>query len=341
MTTRTVTPSVAFLCGACKHGSYSHLLTGKDLLHGLQGQWDLVTCDNCQLTQMHPMPRPEELTGYYPATYYAHQDSHGTFRKIRVSRIKKFVLRHHYGYPPGKGRWPLRLAARCLSLLISKKKLFQWIGEGRLLDVGCGQGKALWRLQAFGWSVQGVETDSQAAAMGHEHGLRIHVGDLGSARLSDQSLDLVRMSHVLEHTPDPVAVLAEVRRILQPGGRAWIAVPNLGSAGFKRYQHNWFPLEIPRHLYHFTESSLRQLCQQVGLRVLSVRFKNNVSTTMDSMEYERRERAERSMQKLTGKPMPRRKWIRRLMWLKVWWQDRRRSGDTMEFTCGVANNPSN
>ena len=124
---------------------------------------------------MDPIPTAEEIGKFYPEVeYYAHRPSAGTFRDVRVSAFKRFVLRHGYGYPPSVRRNVVStLAGRLAGLFVSQKHLVPWVGEGKLLDVGCGVGSALWRMRAMGWQVQGVEPNARAAAIGREQGLEI------------------------------------------------------------------------------------------------------------------------------------------------------------------------
>jgi hypothetical protein len=69
----------------------------------------------------------------------------------------------------------------------------------------------------------------------------------------------------MEHLPKPVETMRECVRILKPGGVLWVAVPNLGSGGHKRFGASWRGLEPPRHLVMFTLESLKRLMTDAGL----------------------------------------------------------------------------
>jgi SAM-dependent methyltransferase len=92
-----------------------------------------------------------------------------------------------------------------------------------LLDVGCHVGRFLHLARAAGWRAEGVELNPQTAAFAARRtGLPIH--QVNVARLADEGrrFDAITLTDVLEHIPEPVSILAQLRRLLLPGG--WIAV---------------------------------------------------------------------------------------------------------------------
>lgn len=93
---------------------------------------------------------------------------------------------------------------------------------GPVLDLGCGRGYWLWRMARAGLTPVGIEYDPKRAA---EAGLQAPVAAADAARLPFRtaSVSLVWSLHVLHHLPDPDAVLAEVGRVLRPGGHLLLA----------------------------------------------------------------------------------------------------------------------
>jgi SAM-dependent methyltransferase len=88
---------------------------------------------------------------------------------------------------------------------------------------------------------------------------------LFSARFSEHTFDAVTLSHVIEHVPDPLGLLVEVRRILKPGARIVLTTPNSRSLGHQKFREFWFGLDPPRHLQIFTPASLQELARRVRL----------------------------------------------------------------------------
>lgn len=96
-------------------------------------------------------------------------------------------------------------------------------------------------------------------------------GDAQALPFADQSMDFVNMSHVLEHTLDPIQALRELRRVLKPGGVAQVTVPNTNSWSARRYRAQWRALEVPRHLYHLTDDTVLRMLGKAELLVVSLR----------------------------------------------------------------------
>jgi SAM-dependent methyltransferase len=134
----------------------------------------------------------------------------------------------------------------------------------RVLDVGCGRGVLLSSLADRGFEVHGFEI-SAAAAAGADKRATIRIGsELADARYPDALFDEVIIWHVLEHLSDPRGTLIEIRRILKPGGRLIVAVPNYSSLQSRWSGPAWFHLDLPRHLYHFPLAGLRRLLMDTG-----------------------------------------------------------------------------
>jgi 2-polyprenyl-3-methyl-5-hydroxy-6-metoxy-1,4-benzoquinol methylase len=99
----------------------------------------------------------------------------------------------------------------------------------------------------------------------------VFTGEVSDAGYADGYFDVVTMWHVIEHVHDPKGTLAELHRIMKPGGLLVISTPNLWSwdaRGFGRY---WVGLDAPRHLYVFSPATLEHLLQQVGFQMERIR----------------------------------------------------------------------
>jgi SAM-dependent methyltransferase len=96
---------------------------------------------------------------------------------------------------------------------------------------------------------------------------RIFVGPAEEAEWPAGSFHLVTLSHVLEHLPNPRQTLADIHRWLRPGGRVRIWVPNVESAESRVFGDLWFGLDVPRHLIHYSRTTVRRLLEGAGFDV--------------------------------------------------------------------------
>ena len=152
------------------------------------------------------------------------------------------------------------------------------VAPGRLLELGAASGVVLEAARARGWSVQGVEYSADAAAEAAARGLAIFVGPLAGASLPAGAFDVAFAGDVLEHVPDPAAVLRDLARALAPGGALVLRGPmathslarGLALAAMGATARTWWLDEPPYHLWEFTPGPLRGLVADAGLVVESL-----------------------------------------------------------------------
>jgi SAM-dependent methyltransferase len=147
---------------------------------------------------------------------------------------------------------------------------------GRLLEVGSAAGGLLRHAQDRGWTVHGVELSGAAVERARALGVAVTQGTLDTAALPDAAYDLVYMGDVLEHVPDCRATLAQVTRVLAPGGHFYLRGPittnslarRLALAACGATGRTIVLREPPYHLWEFTPGPLRRLARACGLEVV-------------------------------------------------------------------------
>ncbi|MBI5329728.1 MAG: class I SAM-dependent methyltransferase [Betaproteobacteria bacterium] len=138
----------------------------------------------------------------------------------------------------------------------------------KLLDFGCGAGGFLQKAQPLAGEVAGIELESRV----HDHWagrLKIYPS-IGTA---GRGYDLITAFHVIEHLPDPRAMLAELAGLLAPQGRMIIEVPSSEDALLTLYDCDAFQRFTywSQHLFLFNTATLETLARQAGLRVTAIR----------------------------------------------------------------------
>lgn len=273
-------------CPAC--GSVGRTLYAgvTDHLYNVAGAWSYSRCSGCCSLWLNPRPIAADIPACYPQTYFTHgagAPERAERAKPRREGLRRLVLAGALGYRhlhAGNGisralgkplaRLPFvrRQATHNLGLF-----MVPYRPEGRLLDVGCGDGSYLATMQRYGWEVAGIEPDGAAAAAARrDFRLIVHPGSLADAPFPPASFDVITARQVLEHIAEPIAFLEAVASLLKPGGRLFLVMPNAASLGHRCFRTNCFSLDPPRHVVLYTVAGVRRLFLQIpSLRVTHVR----------------------------------------------------------------------
>ncbi|MCW1970517.1 MAG: class I SAM-dependent methyltransferase [Anaerolineae bacterium] len=189
--------------------------------------------------------------------------------------ITNFDLSYYYGpsyYGKQGKRFPALVEALVREFRLRRmRELLPFFEQpGRALDIGCGRALMLAALKERGWQCVGTEFDAELAkAAKNQYDIDVFTQPtLAECKFPAAHFDLITLYHVFEHVSDPFATLAEIKRILKPGGICLIEVPNLSSWQAQMSQGHWFHLDTPRHLWHFSRETLTQLMQEYGLSPL-------------------------------------------------------------------------
>ena len=248
-------------CYACS-GAGDLLYTDQpDRVFSAAGTWSVRRCRSaeCGMLWLDPMPVEEDLPFAYE-NYYTHGESIHS-------------LRHRVG------SMLYRAATNTLLSLAGipqeqKRVSRMFLGEGRgstLLDIGCGAGAFVSKMQARGWSASGIDMDAEAvAAARSRYDVDVQQGVVEDLVAKGRTFDVVTANHVIEHVVDPVGFLVQCRKLLRGNGRVILVTPNAGSFGHRRFGPYWRGLEVPRHLWVFTPSALRECARRAGLADLAL-----------------------------------------------------------------------
>lgn len=232
-------------CPVCGSGDLQPVFPVKDFTVS-QESFPVVSCTSCTLRFTQNVPDAEAIGPYYQSEDYI---SHTNTSKGLVNKLYQAVR----GY-----------TMKVKRNLIQKQT---GLTQGSLLDMGCGTGTFLHTMQKSGWQVTGMEPDATARAAGKKnYGLSIDSPEQ-FYHLPADSFDVITLWHVLEHVHDLHQYIAQLKKILKPGGRLFIAVPNYQAREQQVYKANWAAYDVPRHLYHFSPQAVRGLMQQHQLTV--------------------------------------------------------------------------
>jgi 2-polyprenyl-3-methyl-5-hydroxy-6-metoxy-1,4-benzoquinol methylase len=229
---------------ACGHAS-SELVRLFDADDPATGDgFTISRCSRCGLVQTVPAPSETELDRYYPRGY------HSATKRYRGRMDSVLSLVH-------------RSRIRSLERLLG--------GTGSVIDIGCGPGVILNQMRARGWTVRGTERSPSAAQQARDvFHLDVRAMNVDEVVAEGVTFDAVVLWHVAEHLHAPAATVRDIARLLRPGGILLIAVPNFASPEARLGRSRWFHLDVPRHLVHFTPSTLGAMLTDAGFRTVKV-----------------------------------------------------------------------
>ena len=154
-----------------------------------------------------------------------------------------------------------RLMLQKKARLVEKLTLLK---NGKILDYGAGTGHFARTMADRGWSVTAIEKNAKAREFAQqEYGFGMRPVE-AMAGIAEREMDVVTMWHVMEHVQDLDNMWKELYRILDDTGIAIIAVPNCSSYDAQKYKEHWAAYDVPRHLWHFTPSSIMRWGEKHG-----------------------------------------------------------------------------
>lgn len=200
-------------------------------------------CLTCGHGFVHPLPDSDAITAYYGAL------SAGLSSDCSWSTEPRHKL-----------VWWCRMLK-----LVEQKS-----GKGPLLDIGCGGGQFLQLAESLDWSdLTGVEISSKAAEIARTRSSAVvNEGAWRDINLDHGRFVCAALLDVLEHDPEPRALLLRIREWLCPGACLMITVPNIQGFSLRVFGRKSFVVIPPEHLAYYSGDSLRRLLEDCGYEVV-------------------------------------------------------------------------
>jgi SAM-dependent methyltransferase len=247
--------SLGTWCPACRNDSAVHFLRAPDRFHGRKDVYRLVRCLHCGLVRLSDPPAPKEMGIHYGSEYHASIEQSG----------ERDLLK----------RWKAQ-----------RKRVMSLKSGGSILDIGCSSGAFLQTLKGEPWKLHGIEiSELEAARARTQAGAEVFVGDPLDAPYSPESFDVITCFHLLEHVYQPLELLKKVREWLKPGGLLYVILPNVDAWEARIFGSYWYGLELPRHLFHFSPTTLGQIAESGQLYTVRLTTRVEDSFIEHSIHY--------------------------------------------------------
>lgn len=232
-------------CPVCESAGIHKVITAKDFT--VSGEtFEIWQCGHCSLRLTQNVPEQAEIGRYYRSeNYISHTESSKGLINSLYLQVRKITLR-------------------------TKKKLVEeqtGVRKGYILDVGAGTGAFLHYMRDHGWNIEGLEPDTGAIERARsQHNVELRPSQ-EIYHLPSHTFDAITLWHVLEHVHDLNGYMQQLKRLVKPAGKVFIAVPNYTSVDAEKYGGSWAAYDVPRHLYHFSPASMQELTMRHGFLI--------------------------------------------------------------------------
>lgn len=194
-------------------------------------RFNVYYCKMCQIGFI--LPQPEDISSYYPSTYWNFPGIVGFLRKM--------------------------------AYIFFQKRRVKWIKKyhtcGNILDVGAGEGIFA---RELGNKFKVVSQEIPSAKIFNKEVLKLDF----LRWQTKEKFSAVVFWESLEHTPSPQKYLHKAFQLLKKGGYLFVEYPRYLSFERKIFGKNWFHLDIPRHLFHFTDRGLDTIARRTGFSLI-------------------------------------------------------------------------
>ncbi|MDO4230190.1 MAG: class I SAM-dependent methyltransferase [Capnocytophaga sp.] len=210
-----------------------------------QEEFELIY--NPKLELFETSPTPENLNKYYESeNYISHTDS----KKTWFDKLYQFVKN-------------INLRSKIKIISAYKKE------KVKLLDIGAGTADFVLACKNIQkWDAFGIEPSQKARQLAKEKGINL-VENYDS--FAENSFDVITLWHVLEHIPDLEKQIKIIDSLLKDDGILIIAVPNFKSWDAQHYKNFWAAYDVPRHLWHFSKTSIEMIFAPKGFQLLKTK----------------------------------------------------------------------
>lgn len=205
-----------------------------------------VACVACGLVFVTPRPTEAEMKHLYEGQE-TKVDLAGLIRRVEAATAEAkralSLIREHAGAGAGK----------------------------RILEIGSGAGYFLREAERQGFRATGIDITRQFVEFSKAAlGLDVVMGTLGSADVKAASFDVIYHRNVLSHLAHPIEAFSRMRELLAPGGLVVFQTGNVAELPGSRWAGT-SELDLPDHLFHYGEPTIRLLLERTGFRVVAIK----------------------------------------------------------------------
>jgi len=237
-------------CPCCGGKNISAVLSVKDYTVS-QDTFQVFECADCTVRFTQDISDEANIGKYYQSeNYISHSDTNeGIINKL-YHYVRSITLRNKY------------------KIICTQTKKT----TGSLLDIGAGTGAFANFMKSAKWTVTGLEPDNTARTVAYNKFQLELKSPPELFNFPENSFDAITLWHVLEHVHNLDGYMDIFGKLLKTGGKLFIAVPNYTSYDASFYKEYWAAYDVPRHLYHFSPTSIKLLANKHNLNVTAIKL---------------------------------------------------------------------
>ena len=281
-------------CRICGNKADNQRHEAREMFVGKRQPFAYIECARCQTVQIEEVP---DLTPFYASDYYSFQPVDTVSDARPFSRLRRSVGRFLRARAADRFMSTAGALSRAITEQLAHVAGGLFVGfpdylqnvpldlrvnrNSRVLDVGSGSGHTLLSLSHFGFrSLLGVDPflPYSKQQLANVKLLRANLVDVTGR------FDLILANHSVEHVPNTLGILQEIRRLLADQHYAIVRMPVLAAA-WHIYGVDWVQLDAPRHLCLFTEQTFKRLAVTAGFEVEHVRYDSTAFQFWGSEQY--------------------------------------------------------
>ncbi len=226
-------------CMLCNSKNQKILVLTSDSDGLYNNNFEIRKCNKCGFVWTNPQPDEKEMKKLYVSGYYVEKIPYITsfFSKVFINaRIRKIEA---------------------------------FKSSGRILDFGCGDGEFLQRLNKGRWEAVGTDFSEGVLQRikGKKKDFRFIECDINKLNW-EGDFDVISLWGVFEHISAPHEFLKLFRKMLKKNGLLFLSVPNIESYEAKLGCRNWFHLDPPRHLFHYSPNTIKTLLEMENFKIV-------------------------------------------------------------------------
>lgn len=231
------------------------------MMENIMKKYNVILNEQFGYRMLDPVPSEEELNKFYSQNYYElmkDSDTQSMDRFIKDENIER----------DEELMWLQKTEYEDAYLIFN-----EYFNKGKLIDIGCGTGEFLNYMKEKGYDTFGIEPSQTAYEKSRDKGLNVYSCSLSQFSTNNEKFDIINMTNVLEHIPEPAKVIGSCRKMLNKNGIVRIKVPNdfneLQLELVKKLNKNEYWIAAPDHINYFNFKSLINILKFYGFRIIN------------------------------------------------------------------------